>query len=125
MKIGTLTNPGVKAALTKIFKADLQKEVAFKVKRLVISIDAELAKYDSLRNSIIEELANRDDKGAVKKDDQGNVDLSPEKKLEFVKRDRELRDMDILVQTLKLSELGNTVLSGADLFLLEDIVKEG
>lgn len=124
MKIRALLNPDVRTALTKLFKADLKKDVAYKIKRIVISADAEVSKYNQLRASLIEELALKDEAGGIKKDAAGNVDFSPENKVEFFKRESQLMDMDVLVQTVKLAELGDAVLSASDLFALEDVVKD-
>jgi hypothetical protein len=124
MKIGNLVNPGVGAALTKLFQANLKKEIAFKIKRLVISTDAEITKYNQLRNSLIEEFASKDEKGEVQKDEEGNVVFTSENKIEFLKKQTELQNMDVLIQTVKLSELGDAVLSAADLFALDEIIRE-
>jgi hypothetical protein len=125
MKISELMNPGVRTALTKIFQDDtLPRVVALKVKRLVIAVDAELGKFDSMRATLIEEFALKNDKGDVIKDERGNVDFTPENKLEFFKKEAELKDMDVMVQPLKMAELGDTRLSAQDLFHLDKMVKE-
>lgn len=124
MKIATILNPNVKNALTKLFNAHLPVTTAFKVKRLVISIDAETEKFNGLRNSLIEELGSKTETGEVSKDEKGNVNFADDKKAEFFKREAEIKNMDFLVSPIKLTELGNIALSANDLFALEDIIKE-
>lgn len=124
MKVGELLGLNAREALTKLFQAHLPMAVALKIKRLVIAVDAELNKYDQMRATLIEEYANKDDKGAIIKDEKGNVDFTPEKKAEFFKKEAELKDMDVLIQPLKISDLGEIPLSAQDLFALDKILKE-
>jgi hypothetical protein len=124
MKVGELLGPNVKVALTKLFQAHLPMAAALKIKRLVIAVDSELSKYDNMRATLIEEFALKDDKGDIIKDAKGNVDFTPENKTEFLKKEAELKEMDVLIQPLKIADLGEIPLSAQDLFSLDKILKE-
>ena len=83
-----------------------------------------VSKYDNLRNALIEELCVKNDAGAPKMDGAGNVEFTQEGRQEFFKRESELKNMDVLIQPMKQSELGDITLSAEDLFVLDAIFKE-
>jgi len=124
MKLGVLADPRFKPALSKLQSAPLSLKTAFKVRSLAKAIDKELVTYEETRQASLQKYGKKNEDGSlltlgVNKNvqfDEGQFEL-------FVKELSELNDIDVELEKIKASELGENVkLSADDLAMLEDLL---
>ena len=122
MKLSNLINPKFKQAMGKLNQQQLPLKAAFKIKGIIDVVDAELAKYESVRQSALLKYGKKNEDGSVVTDDNGNVTLEGEEASAFVKELNDLLSLDIAVDKIAVEELGeNVTISSEELFLLDFI----
>lgn len=131
IKLGRVVDPQFHASLAKLMRvAGLPPKVAFRLRGLKRSVDAEVAKYNEVKDGYIAEYGERDDAGKLKMekvDGRQAVSLKAECVEECKTKLRDLQSLDVAVEEFTLADLGEKTLeqlTAEDLFWLE-FVTEG
>ena len=126
MKLARIVHPAFQQAFSKLNSKSLPLRAAFKLKNIASKVKEEHAKYEELRRAGLERFGTKDDNGKLLLDSNDNVQLSKENFEAFVKELNDLNSAEIVVDTIKLSELGDNVeLSSEELSLLDDVIVDG
>ena len=128
MKLGKLANPKFTTAMNNLMQTKwLPVKTAFKFRTIAKNIQAEVEKYEDMKNSYIQELAERNDDGSVKVEVIGAnsmIKFEPAKLAEFNKRMAELADIEVPVAEINVTDLPNVEnLTLDDIYQLEFIVE--
>lgn len=123
MKLGTIIDNKFYDSIERLSKAQLPAKTAFKLKNIINSLRKEYASYDEKRNSLILKHSLKNEDGSVKMD--GNMPAFSESGLNsFIEEINELTNTDVILPTLKLSELGSNVhMSVEEASVLEDLIE--
>jgi hypothetical protein len=121
MKLSNLINPKFKSALVKLNEQPLPLKTAFKLKGIVISVEAELKKYEDVRQAAVAQYGKKNEDGSLATDEKGNASLEGDAAKAFVDQLNELLSLDVVLPTVTMSELGNIVMSSEELFFLDFI----
>jgi hypothetical protein len=122
VKLSNLIDPRFKQAINKLNQQQLPLKAAFKIKGIIDTIDAELAKYEAVRQSALLKYGKKNDDGSVATDQSGNVVLEGDNANAFVKELNDLLALDLTLDKVSAQELGdNITISSEELFLLDFI----
>lgn len=123
MKIGKLVEPEFKKTLKKLSKEKIPVKAAFKLKGILLKVEDEAAKYEELRLEYLSKYADKDAKGDMIMNELGNAQITPENLAQFYKDMNELKEVEVDLESLSVSELGDKAeMSADDLIVLSGIV---
>jgi hypothetical protein len=124
MKLAQITGENFQRALDKLYSQQLPIKTAFKLKGIIKVIREEYAKYEEVRNNALKKYGKKDDKGELVVDSKNKVQFENDSYEEFLKEFNELTSLDINIDQIKLSELGDASLSTQDLEILNGLIVE-
>ena len=125
MKLGVIANENFRKAVAKLSKQDLPLKTSFKLKNVVKKIHEEFLKYEECRGSALKKFGKKDDSGNLILDDKNQAILEADGMIQFSKELSELAQVDIEIDKINMSDLGESVfLSTDELFLLEPLIQE-
>jgi len=108
MKLEMILDPSFKTGLAKLATADLPMNVAFMLDDAVASIEAELQKYEKVRQTALRKYGKMKEDGNFEIDGNGNVLFKTEEdSLAFVREHVELVNTEVQVKKIKISDLGD------------------
>jgi hypothetical protein len=108
MKLEMILDPSFKTGLAKLATADLPMNVAFMLDDAVASIEAELQKYEKVRQTALRKYGKMKEDGNFEIDNKGNVLFKTEKDSRaFMREHVELVNTEVQVQKIKRSDLGD------------------
>jgi len=112
MKLETLLDDTFKSGLTKLAKASLPLRSAFKLKGIINTLEAELKKYEEVRQAALQKYGKLKEDGSYEVDEAQKVLFKTEEdaKAFFVEHE-ELAKTEIEVAKLKMAELGDNVVN--------------
>jgi len=103
-----ILDPSFKTGLAKLATADLPMNVAFMLDDAVASIEAELQKYEKVRQTALRKYGKMKEDGNFEIDGNGNVLFKTEEdSLAFVREHVELVNTEVQVKKIKISDLGD------------------
>jgi hypothetical protein len=126
MKLGKLvSDSSFGVSLRSLMKAPgLPPKTMFALRGIAKVVVEESSKYDEIRKEIIEEFAERDEKGEMVKITPDSVKIIPAKIKEMEAKLKALADIDIKIPHIKFEDLGETpTVTAEDLFHLDFIVE--
>ena len=85
-----------------IMKQTLTGSAAFRVARLARELDNEMKTFNESRRTLVEKYAVRDDNGELKADENGNIQIIPEKVNECNEEFNNLLNSEIEINANKL-----------------------
>ncbi len=105
-------------AIQKLLDLRLPSKTSFKIQRSLRPILSELETFENERKALIQRFAQPDD--------DGRLQIPPDKMDEFLKEMNDLLDVeiDLSVSKISIEELGDTEMSVRDLLLLEFLFEE-
>jgi len=115
LKIRTIVNPSFITAFQRLQECNMPIQAAYKIRKIMRILQDELDDFHVLNNKLIEKHGNKDENGKIKLSDEQlkNANLELEK----------LLNTSIIIQTIKLGELGDNVqISPSDLAYLDDLI---
>lgn len=125
MRISQLVDPRFKDALNKLVLEPLPLRVAFKLKGVIKKVDEEFAKYEECRREALKRFGKKKEDGSLELDDNGNVVFEDGSIQEFVKELGELVAVEVSLEKVKISELGENIKITVDeLMILDDLLTE-
>lgn len=124
MKLGQITGENFQRALDRLYSEQLPVKTAFKLKGIIKVIREEYAKYEEVRNAALKKYGKKDDSGELVIDSKNKVQFEDDNYKEFLKEFNELTSLDVNIDQIKLSELGNANISTQDLEVLNGFIVE-
>lgn len=123
MKLAKIIDPKFKDVIRKLAAEKLPLKTAFKIKGIMKTLDGEIEKYDEVRREALDKYGSRGEDGELVVDATGGVQLDAASMAMFMKSVNELLGMQVAVDTISISELGDDVrLSADDLTALDDLL---
>lgn len=122
VKLAQIVNQDFLRSYQKLLKLELPMKAAYKLKKMANVISEEQTRYDELRKELLLNLGEKDDKGELKVD-QGMVILGQNEE-KYKQEHKALLEVDVEISPIKIDELGEVQLTGADLLLLDGIVTD-
>lgn len=126
MKLGTLTNSNFQKAFQELLAQKLPIKASWKLKNVVKTLEESLKSYNDSRNELLQRLAIKKDDGSVKTAIVNGVEsalLSDENRDLFFSGVKELDSIEIKVEKLNISELGDISVDPVSLLMLEDLLE--
>lgn len=125
MKLAVIVNEDFRKALMKLSKQSIPLKTSFKLKGVVKKVDEEFQKYEECRQSALNKFGKKDEEGKLVLDDKSNATFDQEGLHSFIKELQDLTQVDIEVNKIKVSDLGDKVeMSTEELFILEQLLEE-
>ncbi len=125
MKLARLTDARFHAALRKLSAQPLPLRVAFKLKGISAKVDAELKKFEEVRQGALERFGKKDAEGKVVTKPDGTVEFEQDMLKAFAAELNEVGQLDIDLGSVKLDELGEKLeLTVEEITLLDGVVVE-
>lgn len=125
MKLAIIVNPKFRLALTNLSNQSIPLPASFKLKGIIKKVDEEFAKYEECRMACINRLAKKDKKGKLILDARSNAIFEGDSIQSFNKEINDLNQLEVELDTLKISELGSKVeISAQDLIMLDTLIQE-
>ena len=126
MKLAKLVDPRFQETLKKLSGEKLPLKTAFKLKGIINKTTEEFTKYDELRIESLRKYSKKDENGEMILDVNGNAELDPAGAAEFVRELGELTSLELEIQEIKISELGDSLsMTADDLLFLDGIIVDG
>jgi hypothetical protein len=127
MRLSKLAAPEFKSALHKLMEAPLPVKTTFRLKKLVVALEAELKIFEETRELIVRDFGEKSEDGQLKFNEQGMIKLDISRASEWQPKLAELMMLEssIDIPKLTLSDFGETLqLSANELFALGDVISE-
>ena len=100
-------------------------KTAFLLKKLTAKISEEQRQYEELRLELLNRYGDKASDGSLVTDEKGMVKMTGDNGTGFVKAHRELLDVEIDFDYIKLDDIKNVdTMSGEDLIVLEGLIQE-
>lgn len=124
MNIIALINAGM--VFDQFGQTKISSKLAYKIMKFCKSIDVEEEFYNTKKHELINMYAVKDEFGKIIVDDNGRVNIIPEKMNEANVALQELNSIEVEVPNIKftLAELEELKLSVADMFALDAFIEE-
>lgn len=125
MKLARLVDPNFHSALTKLSTQNLPVRVAFKLKGIVKTTNEEYAKYEEIRNELLNKFGKKNEDGSLCTGEHNSVQFEGDNYMLFAKELGELVSVELDIPTIKVSELGeNITLNVLEIEQLEGLIVE-
>ena len=125
MKLGQISDNRFHAALNRLSSQMLPLRAAFKIKGMAAKIAEEFKKYEEVRQIALNKYGNKTAEGKLDIDENQQVRFSAENSAAFAEELNALNLVEVEISTIKLSELGETLLMSADdIAALGDLLAE-
>lgn len=112
--------------LRKLSQQDFKAKTAWQIVRLLKAAENEIQGFSEARMNLITKYAEKDENGALIKDDNDNVKLVPETMEAFSAEVNELLESEIEINANKLSieQLENADFTPSEMAMLEPFIEE-
>ena len=125
IKLEQMSNPNFTRVMGALLKEKVPVKVAFRIKTLTNRFNDELKKFSEIRTQILENYCTKDEDGQPVLDEQRNYKFESEESIQGVTKELgDLLNIEVEVESIKISDLGDISLSGDDLLLLGDLINE-
>jgi hypothetical protein len=106
MKLFQIINPNFTEALKALIDTKLPAVTAYKLKSVTAIVEAEQNKFEEVRRKLVEQYAEKNEGGSIKKDKDGNYKVDPEQLPNFLKEIEALIQEEVVLPSIKLADLG-------------------
>ena len=124
MKLSQIVSPPFTQTLRKLVDAKLPVLTAYRLKTITARVEDEQGKFEDLRRKLVEKYAERDEKGEIKKAEDGTYKVAEASVKDFMEEIGQLTNIDVDLPTLRIVDLGSIELSARDLSALEGLIVE-
>jgi len=116
----------VKGVFSPLVRTKLSPKIAYKLLKFIKALEFDENFFNSKLREIVNEYAEKDEKGKLRADEKGNIVVSEDKQEAFKKAIDELNDIEVTTPDIKftLDELQGLTLSVVDMSIIEDFIKE-
>ena len=124
MKVVAMLDPNFKVAIQRLYKTMLPAQVAFKVKKIVKTMDIEIEVLDLLRKELLSKHGNKGPTDELVLDENGNVQFQPEEMEKFVAAYNELLSKEVPLPTIAIGEIKDILFTAEELEGCGPIIRE-
>jgi hypothetical protein len=125
MKLGELANPKFFQTLNKLASAELDMPIAYKLKGIMVALDAEHQKYEELRKGLLEKYGQKDEAGELISDERGELKFeSDEDRAKLVEEVNELMAVEVDVKTIKVEDVSGVKMSVQELMVIDSVLEQ-
>ena len=112
-------------ALRSLSQKPLKARCAYAVGKILRAADAEMTSFNETRKELIDKYGEKDEKGILKEDENGNVHIIMEKLNDFNTELQELLATTIEINANKISidDIGEIEFTPAEITQLEDFIE--
>lgn len=111
--------------LKGLSQKQLKARCAYAVGKILKSADAEIQSFNETRMELIKKYGEKDDKGELKTEENGNVRIPAEQMEAFSRELRELLDtnVEISANKIKMDDIGEVEFTPAEMAQLENFIE--
>jgi hypothetical protein len=111
--------------LKGLSQKQLKARCAYAVGKILKSADAEIQSFNETRMELIKKYGEKDEKGELKTEENGNVRIPAEQMEAFSRELRELLDtnVEISANKIKMDDIGEVEFTPAEMAQLENFIE--